>query len=573
MNNIINIRDNKERTYQFMIEMKNADMMTDNHFRIIERVYDDRITGYELIGNDYIQPMYLVSYDGNEIIYKDINNYYRTHEVDVINFTPDATLIQSNIVRVYLPDMNPSRYNRRLNYYISATTRIGRRNIILYSNVITANDFVASERLRTIGQYIYSNYYEFEILSPFELFFNSGYDGFRKTYCYNSDNVTNDSTPIVTITISTVDDVYHDRQEYHNSLTFGSGSSILIPDDYSNMNMDVTAVLSFDNLKFNSTLRYNRTIYDSIDKYFSKNYNMNINRITKELTILDDDNIYRMFQWNSDLCNDIDDVNRDDFNITDNNPFDMCNNSGQWDDYDINIYRQQPFDGWNDFRDGMYAQCIYKVYSDDIPKMYIKSNRVYMTQDEYRFIINNPEIINLNDIDMNVENVKITNRIENNVIQIQRPDDYKINLIKPVFYKAYSADTIVIMRDSKVGGTLKQYISIELPSNVSVNAIKLFTLRINGQTFTEVARQMNNIIFLINPGMKADVDAEDALMDETEYNVLDEDDVAVFYGKVIFTPSVTIKNKEKPDSTPSVTVMKTEKTNFTPSVTIKNIEK
>lgn len=543
MNNIINIRDNKERTYQFMIELKNADMMTDNHFRIIRRINDDRIARYELIDNDYQQSMYLVSYDGNEIIYKDINNYYRTHDVDTIDFASDTTLIQSNLVRVYLPDMNPSRYNKRLNYYISATTRIGRRNIILYSNVITANDFIASERLHTIGQHIYSNYYEFEILSPFELFFNSGYDDFRRTYCYNSQNVTNDSTPIVTITIYTVDDVYHDKQEYHNSLSFGSGSSILIPDDYSNMNMDVTAVLSFDKLKFNSTLRFNRTIYNSIEEYFLKNYNMNINRITKELTILDDDNIYRMFQWNHDLRSDINDDDRADFNVTDKTPFDMCDNSEQWADYDINIYRQQPFDGWNDFRDGMYTQCIYKVYSDDIPKMYIKSNRVYITQDEYRFIINNPEIINLNDIDMNVENVKITNRIENNVIQIQRPDDYKTNLIKPVFYKAYTADTIVIMRDSKVGGTLKQYISIELPSNVSMNATKLFTLKINGQSFTEVARQMNHIIFLINPGVKADVDVEDALMNDTEYNVLNDDDLPVFSGIVIFTPSV--KNKEK----------------------------
>lgn len=350
--------------------------------------------------------------------------------------------------------------------------------------------------------------------------------------------------------------------------------------------MDITAVLSFDKLKFNSTLKFNRTflIYISVEEYFKKNYNMRINRITKELTILDDDNIYRMFQWNRDLRSDINDLNRADFNITDKRPFDMCDNSEQWANYDINIYRQQPFDGWNDFRDGMYAQCIYKIYSDDVPKMYIKSNRVYITQDEYRFIINNPEIINLNDIDMNVENVKITNRIENNVIQIQRPDDYKTNLIKPVFYKAYSADTIVIMRDSKVGGTLKQYISIELPSNVSTNAIKLFTLRINGQSFTEVARQMNHIIFLINPGVKADVDAEDALMNETEYNVSNEDNVVVFYGKVIFTPSVTIKNKEKTvipsviitdkekTVTPSLTIKNKEKI-FTPSVTIKNKEK
>lgn len=559
MNNIINIRDNKERIYQFMVELKNADMMTDNHFRIIERVSDDRIvgtkidefgnlvstSGYELVDNDFLQSMYLVSYEGNEIIYKDTNNYYRTHDVDVIDFVSDSTLIQSNLVRVYLPDMNPSRYSKRINYYISASTRIGRRNIILYSNVISANDFIASERLRTIGQHIYSNYYEFEILSPFELFFNPGYADFRTTYCYSSQNVTNDSTPIVTISIYAVDDMYGDGQEYHNSLSFGSGSTILIPDDYSNMNMDVTSVLSFDKLNFNSTLKFNRTIYSSIEDYFSKNYNMNINLITKELTILDDDNIYRMFQWNHDLRSDINDDDRADFNITDNTPFDMCDNSEQWNDYDINIYRQQPFDGWNDFRNGMYAQCVYKVYSDGVPKMYIKSNRVYITQDEYRFIINNPETINLNDIDMNVENVKIINKIENNVIQIQRPDDYKNNLVKPVFYKAYSADTIVIMRDPNVGGSLKQYISIELPSNVSPNAIKLFRLRINGQAFTEVARQMNQVIFLINPGVKVDVDLEDALMNEIEYNVMNEDDVTVFYGKVIFTPSVTIKKKEK----------------------------
>lgn len=559
MNNIINIRDNKERTYQFMVELKNADMMTDNHFRIIRRVNDYRIVGthidengflvntqgYELKNDDYAQTMYLVPYTDNEIIYKDVNNYYRTHNVDVIDFASDSTLIQSNIVRVYLPDMNPSRYNKRLNYYINASTRIGRRNIILYSNVISANDFIASERLRTIGQHIYSNYYEFEILSPFELYFNPGYADFRRTYCYNSQNVTNDSTPIVTITIYAVDDMYSDKQEYHNSLSFGSGGTILIPDDYSNMNMDVTGVLSFDGLKFKSTLMFNRTIYSSIEDYFLKNYNMNIDLITKELTILDDDNIYRMFQWNHDLRSDINDDDRADFNITDKTPFDMCDNSEQWNDYSVNVYRQQPFIGWYDFINGMYAQCVYKVYSDGVPKMYIKTNRVYITQDEYCFLINNPMTINLNDITMNVENVKIINKIENNVIQIQRPDDYKNNLVKPVFYKAYSADTIVIMRDPKVGGSLKQYISIELPSNVSANATKLFKLRINGQVFTEVARQMNQVIFLINPGVKVDVDLEDALMNEIEYNVMNEDDVTVFYGKVIFTPSVTIKKKEK----------------------------
>lgn len=559
MNNIINIRDNKERIYQFMVELKNADMMTDNHFRIIERVNDDRIvgtkidefgnlvntSGYELVNNDYLQSMYLVSYEGNEIIYKDTNNYYRTHDVETVDFATDNTLIQSNIVRVYLPDMNPSRYNRRLNYYIIASTRIGRRNIILYSNVISANDFLASERLKTIGQQIYSNYYEFEILSPFELYFNPGYAEFRTTYCYNGPNVTNDSTPIVNISIYAVDDMYNDGQEYHNSLSFGSGSTILIPDDYSNMNMDVTGVLSFDGLKFKSTLMFNRTIYSSIEDYFLKNYNINIDLITKELTILDDDNIYRMFQWNQDLRSDINDDDRVNFNITDKTPFDMCDNSEQWNDYNINIYRQQPFIGWHDFINGMYAQCVYKVYSDGFPKMYIKTNRVYITQDEYCFLINNPMTINLNDIDMNVENVKIINKIENNVIQIQRPDDYKNNLIKPVFYKAYSADTIVIMRDPKVGGSLKQYISIELPSNVSANAIKLFKLRINGQVFTEVARQMNQIIFLINPGVKIDVDVEEELMNELEYNVMNEDDFTVFYGKVIFTPSVTIKKKEK----------------------------
>jgi hypothetical protein len=269
---------------------------------------------------------------------------------------------------------------------------------------------------------------------------------------------------------------------------------------------------------------------------------MNIDLITKELTILDDDNIYRMFQWNHDLRSDINDDDRADFNITDKTPFDMCDNSEQWYDYDINIYRQSPFDGWNDFRNGMYAQCIYKVYSDGVPKMYIKSNRVYITQDEYRFIINNPEIINLNDIAMNVENVKIINKIENNVIQIQRPDDYRTNLIKPVFYKVYTADTIAIKCDPH-SGTLKQYISIDPPANVPVNAIKKFTLFINGQKFNEIARQMNHVIFLINPGVKLDIDAEGKPMTETQYEVFKDNEEECFEGKVKFN-SIKTETKE-----------------------------
>jgi hypothetical protein len=174
--------------------------------------------------------------------------------------------------------------------------------------------------------------------------------------------------------------------------------------------------------------------------------------------------------------------------------------------------------------------------------MYIKSNRVYITQDEYRFIINNPEIINLNDIVMNVENVKIINKIENNVIQIQRPDDYRTNLIKPVFYKVYTADTIAIKCDPH-SGTLKQYISIDPPANVPVNAIKKFTLFINGQKFNEIARQMNHVIFLINPGVKLDIDAEGKPMTETKYEVLKDNEEDCFDGKVKFN-SIKTETKE-----------------------------
>lgn len=528
MKNLINITDDMSRRYQFVADMTDNTTYTDNRFKMVRSVPD---TGYEVRSDDYSQPLYLVNYNDKCFTYRNVNDY-TTVDMSVIpcenlhGISQQYITLRTCRIRILLPDLNPSIFDKTVYYYISATTHIGGRHLTLNSAVVSAQDFIASDSIKNINGYTYSNYYEFDVIDPFDIYFDNQFAHFRNKYFY-TDNDFNDSTAVVTVNISVLDKT--SDKMYMNSITFGSGSSILITDNYSHIDLHAKLHDEIDTrgyLSFTSRLEYNRDIYSNIKDYFRRNYNFEVDSITKEISILDNDNLYRMFRYDNNVMSEYMGVEGVDV------PLSFAYESPDWHNNAINVFHQRPFDGWDEYIDGMYAQCVYKIYSHGDVKLMLKSNRLYITQDIYRFMIQGARKIYLNNIDMNIDQIKIINHIENKIMTMERPDDFKSNIVRPVFYKSYNNDTINIYRD------VTQTLAIDLSRYI--NSVNMFTLMISGVKYNEIARQANQVIFKIQGNISIDMQDGDKI-NETIYYILDEHGEMVTTGKVTFIPHIDAK--------------------------------
>lgn len=520
MDNIINIKDNKDRRFQFMISVSEDGLETNNRFKVIDSISK---IDYVLDEDDYAQMMYLSDYGIPTYAFSDENNVYiltRDDFTDIeIEENEDDTVFNTNTsrIRVYIPDMNPSRYNKTLYYHIYAWTSIGRRQIMMHSDVISAKDFLASERLKRVGQYIYSNYYEFDVLDPFDLYFGPQFLSFRKRYCYTGDDNTDnsagiditDSTPIINVGIRVVEKISDD--EYMTSTNYGFGTSSLIPESYNELNPDVR--LSFTD-RFVSDVTV-RDIFTDLTDYVRRSYSITPEHIDYEFSILDSDNIFRLFRKEN--------ISRTDMTID-------LNSDEVYDE--MNPYLQDKFSGWEEYSEGMFAQCVYIIYSDGEPRLFLKSNKLIVDRDIFRFLINDPVKINIDEIDMNINEIKITNRIEKNVIQLQNHDTGKENMLRPVFYKSYTSDTITLNRPS---GVIQ---NIAITVDKQINLVERFTLSINGFRFNEIARQFNQVLFSIDGTSAIDLDSEGNKISEIRYFLVDGNNEVFAEGKCLFPSTV-----------------------------------
>ena len=90
---------------------------------------------------------------------------------------------------------------------------------------------------------------------------------------------------------------------------------------------------------------------------------------------------------------------------------------------------------------------------------------------------------------MNNYNIDVVNKVVNNVVSVERPDDYKANIIKPVFFKVQDAFNITIHP------AVTENICINL--DAYKNKVNVFSIKIGDQTFNEIGRTANGVIFKI----------------------------------------------------------------------------
>ena len=160
---------------------------------------------------------------------------------------------------------------------------------------------------------------------------------------------------------------------------------------------------------------------------------------------------------------------------------------------------------WNWYGEGLIMVGSVEVYDTNLnnieeiretnfPIISIITNEIPLIQDNYRFLVptnvSDGKRIKIDYVNMFEYNVSVVNKIQKKVIQVTRPEDYKANIIHPVFYRSESVSNIVVHPEvsENIGINLNKYKS----------KVDIFHIRIEGVDFIETGRTSRDVIFTID---------------------------------------------------------------------------
>ena len=118
---------------------------------------------------------------------------------------------------------------------------------------------------------------------------------------------------------------------------------------------------------------------------------------------------------------------------------------------------------------------------------------------------------------MEINNYTVINKIENKVVQLERPDNSKSNIIQPVFFKVKDTEKLTLHP------AVTENICINLDDYKS--KVKSFKLQIEGKIFDQIGVNQYGVLFKITGAM---------LPNEIKtgtYYILNENKVLVTTGK------------------------------------------
>lgn len=342
---------------------------------------------------------------------------------------------------------------------------------------------------------------DFNIVDPISITYNDEWLGFRKNICMEPENINNtgsvihiDLDPVIQ---SSEGDYYIRSSEFMGGITSVPFGKKMIDFLHANLEFNGDA---------NITIDFNEVYSGDLNLYLAETYGMwefdedgNIiidngipvpreNVIIFELIIRDKENVYfetsRMLKSMPEHS--------------------ICS----W--TFVKEYIQQP---WSWYKDGLILQGSVEIYDimnlpeeyrdnpDEIrdrlsPVVDVLTNEIPLNKETYKFLVPtdgsmiHDSTINLNLIDMNEYNVSVVNKIQKQVVQINRPEDYKSNIVRPVFIRTEP------LGDITIHPAVSENIAVNL--NKYKSKVDLFYIRIEGVDFIEIGRTPTSVVFSID---------------------------------------------------------------------------
>jgi hypothetical protein len=175
---------------------------------------------------------------------------------------------------------------------------------------------------------------------------------------------------------------------------------------------------------------------------------------------------------------------------------DLANTYYKFDKDEINKYNFDNGVGW---KSGIYIKGSVNIMNEDNePVIYLLSNEIPFTEDILKYFIKSDfvddkgKIINnvkLKNVDMNLININVVNKTENEIIKVDNIKDNQNNIYQTIFYRSTDLSDIIIKP------VINENICINL--DMYKHLVKSFILQIEGIKFTEIGRNKSGIIFKV----------------------------------------------------------------------------
>lgn len=464
----INLQDNTNQ-YMYVVEYKNQK----HDSTISELKYS--IVNDTIIFNDSISN-----------ICRNKNIWLENSVNKVTEYIP--TVYNTSIISLYFPQFSIETYKNGMSYALTINTWIHGKEIVLGTYIFKRSDAIASEKVKTIYNDRYYECVNFEIINPWDLMYSDEWLEFRKNVCdehqIDESHALNSVGSILNITLYPVEN-FSENYIMVNGFHGGQNSLKLSNDRndflnlhlYHNTNKKIT-----DEPAFICDLKFNNAYTGSLKDYICETYNINRFITSYELVIGNDDDIYGVYNSGS---------------IINNPPTSWMFKKTQISPSFGNGY------GWKEGINVIASVDIMDMNGNSI--LYMLSNSVPFTAELFKYFVgtmdqSNPagfftlngykvNNINLDKVNMYSYNVNAVNKIEQKIVQINRPENSKSNIINPVFFSSQSLSDIIIHPE------VTETICINLDAYKS--KVDNFTLQLEGCHFHEIGRTVSGVLFKI----------------------------------------------------------------------------
>lgn len=408
----------------------------------------------------------------------DIYNYRKVNEWhSVSGLQQSKTNIPNTIktanIKVYIPTYSVSDYINGIKYVISANTWINGVKVDLGSMIFNPNDtYAISTGLIKNGDNEYYECVDFDIIDPMSLTYSDDWINFRHLVCGEPTNI-NSTGSLLNVSLHIVDKDPVNGLYMCNSNCVGGYTNFNIVDDNDYLTLKLSENLLPLGIRFDT---YMNSEYDWLLTYLEETYNITTthNGIKYELIIKNKDTAILGGKFNYSASESTGQTSQ------------VIEWSSLAEDSGLKVF----FSDWNAFEEGWNIVGSLIVFnSDEEEILSIVSNELPITQYLFSIFTNGgaEKIIDIQD--MNITQYNVVNKIENKIIQMERPNVSKSNIIQPVFFRVKDTEFLTIHP------IVTENISINLDEYKS--KVKKFVLQIDGHKFDQIGVNSYGVLFKI----------------------------------------------------------------------------
>lgn len=462
MKNCINILGNNQ-SFPYIIEYsKNAKSFTEHN----------STDGDDILWDKYQDIIRL--YEGDVDYYRDSNDWYHIDKTSMTNqYVP--IIVKTSNIKVYIPTHSISTYVKNIKYGITLNTWVNGVKVDLGTFIFRPTDTYAipTGPIKR-GNNEYYECIDFDIIDPFYLIYGDEWTTFRNKICKEPLGL-NSTVSALQVSLFVIDE-YENRYMHKDDWTGGCTTFTIAEDnDYLTLNLSPSyAPLGFD---FKLTLN---EVYNDLLDYLYETYSIRAGAgdISFDIVIKSKNAIMMCLNESGKIGY------AGKYNTTNK----CIEQQVKWDRFVNEDMIKVYFSDWNNFEEGwniVASLTVVNKYDDEL--LTIISNELPITQELFSKFTNGGTEKILEENDMIINTYNLVNKKVNEIVQIERPNTSKANIIQPVFFRVKDLETLTIHP------VVTENICINLDDYKS--KVKKFTLLIENCKFEQIGSNNYGILF------------------------------------------------------------------------------